>query len=62
MAARWAEATAALRTGRPAEAVRLIKPEEGLLLLFPSYFYHRAVPFESTDVRVSIAFDVLARD
>ena len=51
-----------MRTGRPAEAVRLIKPEEGLLLLFPSYFYHRAVPFESTDVRVSIAFDVLARD
>lgn len=43
-------------------AVRLILPEEGLMLLFPSYFYHRTVPFESDDPRISIAFDVLGRD
>ncbi len=42
--------------------VRLIMPEEGLMVLFPSYFYHRTVPFESEDVRISIAFDVLAID
>ncbi len=42
--------------------VRLIMPEEGLMVLFPSYFYHRTVPFESEDVRISIAFDVLAVD
>jgi uncharacterized protein (TIGR02466 family) len=53
--------------GRPPEEfsgdampdVRLFKPEEGLLLLFPSYLYHRTVPYESKDERVSIAFDAL---
>ncbi len=42
--------------------VRLIMPEEGLMVLFPSYYYHRTVPFESEDVRISISFDVLAID
>ena len=42
--------------------VRLFKPEEGLMILFPSYFYHRTIPFEAEDVRISISFDVLARD
>ena len=42
--------------------VRLIKPEEGLMVLFPSYFYHLTVPFEAEEVRISISFDVLARD
>ncbi len=42
--------------------VRLFKPEEGLMILFPSYFYHRTIPFEAEDVRISIAFDVLARE
>ena len=39
--------------------VKLIQPEEGLMLLFPSYFYHRTEPFESDEVRISIAFDIL---
>ncbi len=30
--------------------------------LFPSYFYHHTVPTESTDTRVSIAFDILAQE
>ena len=34
------------------------QPEEGLMLLFPSYFYHRTVPFEAAEERISIAFDV----
>ncbi|MFQ5784221.1 MAG: tetratricopeptide repeat protein [Alphaproteobacteria bacterium] len=38
---------------------RLYRPEEGLMLLFPSYFFHRTVPFESDEARISIAFDVL---
>jgi uncharacterized protein (TIGR02466 family) len=42
--------------------VRLIRPEDGLMVLFPSYFYHRTVPFESDEGRVSIAFDVLELD
>jgi uncharacterized protein (TIGR02466 family) len=39
--------------------VRAVKPKEGLLLLFPSYFYHRTIPYKSEEERVSIAFDVL---
>jgi len=39
--------------------VRLVQPEEGLMVLFPSYFWHRTVPFESDETRVSIAFDLI---
>ena len=37
----------------------LEKPREGLLVLFPSYYYHRTIPFEAAGRRISIAFDVL---
>ena len=55
--------------GRPPEhfhctvapEVRLFRPEPGLMLLFPSYFYHRTVPLESAGLRISIAFDVLPK-
>jgi uncharacterized protein (TIGR02466 family) len=39
--------------------VRTVQPRAGRMLLFPSYFYHRTVPFESAEVRISIAFDAL---
>ncbi len=53
--------------GRPADdfqstvepELRLHQPREGLLLLFPSYFYHRTVPFDSPQTRISISTDVL---
>jgi len=35
------------------------KPEEGMLILFPSYFWHHTVPFESDQERISIAFDAI---
>ena len=38
---------------------RLIEPEEGLMLLFPSYMFHRTLPFTGSGERISIAFDVL---
>ena len=38
---------------------RLIEPEEGLMLLFPSYMFHRTLPFSGLGERISIAFDVL---
>lgn len=38
-----------------------IRPREGLLVLFPSFFYHRTVPFESDEERISVAFDFQAR-
>jgi hypothetical protein len=32
-----------------------------MLLLFPSYFYHRTLPFRSAEQRISIAFDVVPK-
>jgi len=40
--------------------LRLIQPEEGMLLLFPSYFWHRTIPCFGDKPRISIAFDILA--
>ena len=40
--------------------VTSFKPEAGLMLLFPSYFYHHTTQFETKGSRVSIAFDILA--
>ena len=37
---------------------RQIRPEEGRLFLFPSYFFHNNLPFESELERVTIRFDV----
>lgn len=53
--------------GRPAyhlphtkePTTRLVKPQEGMLVLFPSYLFHHTVPFESDEQRISIAFDVI---
>ncbi len=42
--------------------VQMFRPEEGLMLLFPSYFYHGSVPFETPEMRISIAFDILPVD
>ena len=39
---------------------RAFRPEAGLMILFPSYFYHRTIPFEVPGTRVSIAFDLMA--
>jgi len=38
---------------------RLFRPEEGTMFLFPSYCYHRTLPFGSKAPRISIAFDLL---
>ncbi len=36
-----------------------IRPEEGMIVLFPSYFWHHTVPFEGEEERICIAFDVV---
>ena len=41
------------------EAEHFVKPEPGLLVLFPSYMWHGTVPFEGPDSRLTIAFDVV---
>lgn len=45
----------------PARSVR-VRPEEGLLVLFPSYFFHHTHPFEGAGARLSVAFDVIVGD
>ncbi|HAT34598.1 MAG TPA: hypothetical protein DCS82_02695, partial [Rhodospirillaceae bacterium] len=42
--------------------VRLVPPEVGHVVLFPSYFLHRTVPFQSATQRISIAFDLTPAD
>ena len=34
-----------------------MRPEVGQAILFPSYFYHRTLPFDSAGRRISLAFD-----
>lgn len=54
--------------GRPYESlppvdgafVRAVKPEVGTLLLFPSYVFHRTLPFDGSGERISISFDLVA--
>jgi len=38
--------------------VKLIRPVEGELILFPSFFFHRTVAFEAAAERICIAFDL----
>jgi uncharacterized protein (TIGR02466 family) len=36
-----------------------VRPAEGSLVMFPSYFYHRTIPFFAEGTRISIAFDLM---
>ncbi len=55
-----------LEFGRPDYAVpdefepdvTVVKPEEGVALFFPSYFFHGTIPFTGSEERIGIAFDV----
>ena len=38
---------------------RIVAPAPGRLVIFPSYFHHRTLPFASGEQRISIAFDVM---
>ena len=40
----------------PVEAIR---PEEGLLIIFPAWFYHRTIAFPADVRRISVAFDLV---
>ena len=41
--------------------VQVLQPVEGNLFLFPSYFYHRTLPFNSERQRISISFDLVPK-
>ncbi len=38
--------------------LHLVRPEEGMLILFPSYLYHRTLPFRGGESRISVSFDL----
>ncbi|HEY3777602.1 MAG TPA: tetratricopeptide repeat protein [Rhizomicrobium sp.] len=38
---------------------RVVQPEAGLLVLFPSYMWHGTIPFHSSRTRTTVAFDVV---
>jgi tetratricopeptide (TPR) repeat protein len=40
-------------------ARHVIRPQPGMLVLFPSYFWHGTLPFASDQTRLTVAFDVL---
>jgi Flp pilus assembly protein TadD len=48
-------------TARPLPAEHLVRPEPGLLVLFPSYMWHGTVPFVSAEKRLACAFDIVRR-
>jgi uncharacterized protein (TIGR02466 family) len=48
-------------TAPPLKEQHLVKPEPGLLVLFPSYMWHGTVPFASQQTRLSCAFDIVRR-
>ena len=39
--------------------VRAVKPEPGMAVLFPSYFFHGTRPFESAEPRISLGVDLV---
>ena len=57
-----------LQFGRPPETInhvhpppsRQLRPRQGMLVLFPSYFYHSTIPFVGDTPRISLGIDVLA--
>ena len=56
-----------LEFGRPAEKIPIsyepettvVKPEEGLLVLFPGFMYHHTIPYHGNARRISLAFDAV---
>lgn len=44
----------------PEHALRHVLPEAGTLLLFPSYLFHRTLPYAGSGERISISFDLAA--
>lgn len=44
---------------RSSPPVRRIRPVEGMLITFPSYLWHRTIPFDSAQRRICISFDVI---
>ena len=46
-------------TTPPLHVEYVVRPQPGMLVLFPSYMWHGTVPFTSDQARLTVAFDVL---
>ena len=46
-------------TSPPLEAEYSVRPTPGMLVLFPSYFWHGTIPFQSPQSRLTVAFDAV---
>ena len=46
-------------TTPPLHAQHVVRPAQGQLVLFPSYYWHGTVPFHSAQTRLTVAFDVV---
>jgi len=65
--ASWARGEGCIQFGRPPrlfasphnDVRRRIRPEPGMAVFFPSYYWHGVEPFHQKGLRHSIAFDVL---
>ncbi len=47
-----------IKTATPLPPEHFVKPEPGMLVLFPSYMWHGTVPFSGTKTRLTFAFDL----
>ena len=50
-----------LQLGAHERVQRHVQPRPGHLVLFPSYFWHGTIPFNTNDERITVAFDVVPR-
>ena len=48
-----------MRTTPSLSVEHIVRPKVGMLVLFPSYFWHGTVPFASERTRLTVAFDVV---
>jgi tetratricopeptide (TPR) repeat protein len=46
-------------TTPPLEPEYSVRPTSGMLVLFPSYFWHGTIPFQSPQPRLTVAFDAV---
>jgi hypothetical protein len=45
---------------QPAQSAQhFVKPEPGMLVLFPSYMWHGTVPFAGKQSRLTVAMDIV---
>jgi hypothetical protein len=44
----------------PETLLQRVCPQAGTLLLFPSYLFHRTLPYAGSGERISISFDLAA--